>query len=305
METNKIIKNLYQEYPTTFTAIDFETAANRQICQIGMTVVSDGKIKNVISRLVRPYMNEYDPITSGIHGINALMTEECPDFRTVWEELSTLIEGPLVAHNASFDRAVLIVNTEFYGIDYDVPKFIDTHEIFPASIDVILDFLGVDDSMHHNAEFDSRICAELMLAANGFGSFADGIDPDDLMDYRSVYNETHSKHSGMFAAKRIPKQLREKDLDNCKDKDNIFYDKTIVITGDFHIFRQDLAKKIHDMGAKITTSISGRTDYVFVGENPGPSKLEKINNLLESGKSKIKVMDIGTLKQMNMFKYVG
>lgn len=302
MMTNFVTINSDVIYPTTFTAIDVETATREgSICQIGMTVVKDGKVDKVISRLVRPYMNEYDAFYTGIHGINAMMTRDCQDFLNVWGELAQIIEGPLVAHNArTFDYPVIRKNVELYDMDYELPEFMDTLDIYPAKLDVILDFLKVDRSMHHNAEFDSRICAELMLAANGLGSFADGIDPDDLMDYREEYKATHSKNSGMFAAKRIPKELREKDLDACSDKDNMFYDKRIVITGDFPIFRQDLAKKIHDMGARITSSISSMTDFVFVGENAGPSKMDKVSKLMSSG-NKIKMLTIDELKQMNMF----
>ena len=80
----------------------------------------------------------------------------------------------------------------------------------------------------------------------------------------------------------------------------MFYDKRIVITGDFPIFRQDLAKKVHDMGARITGSISALTDFVFVGENAGPSKMEKVSKLMASG-SKIKMVTINELKDMKMF----
>ena len=182
MMTNFVTINSDVIYPTTFTTIDVETATREgSICQIGMTIVKDGKVDKVISRLVRPYMNKYDAFYTGIHGINALMTRDCPDFLNVWGELAPMIEGPLVAHNArTFDYPVIRKNVELYDMDYELPEFMDTLDIYPAKLDVILDFLKVDKSMHHNAEFDSRICAELMLAANGLGSFADGIDPAEM-----------------------------------------------------------------------------------------------------------------------------
>ena len=299
---NQVITKTGMTYPKTFTAIDFEIATTkneRQICQIGMTIVQDGKITDVITEFVRPYMNQYDEICSGIHGINPLMTEDCPDFREVWDKVSQLIIGPLIAHNASFDRSVLTSNVDFYGMDYEVPKFKDTHDIFPGSIDLILDFLGMDSSMHHNAEFDSRICAELMLAANGLGSFADGIDPDDLISYKEQYKSKYSKSRGLYSAKEISKEFRIKNTEDCEDKSNIFFDKIVVITGDFPIFRNDLAEKIHSMGAKINQSISSKTDYVLVGINPGWSKMEKVEKLQQAN-GKIQIISLDMLKEMNI-----
>jgi len=59
----------------------------------------------------------------------------------------------------------------------------------------------------------------------------------------------------------------------------IFSGLTFVITGSLAGFTRDEAKDfIESRGGKVTGSVSGNTDYVIVGENPG-SKLEKARNL--------------------------
>ena len=56
--------------------------------------------------------------------------------------------------------------------------------------------------------------------------------------------------------------------------------KTFVVSGVFEIFsRDDLKKAIEDNGGKIGSSISSKTDYVVAGDNMGPAKLEKANQL--------------------------
>ena len=56
--------------------------------------------------------------------------------------------------------------------------------------------------------------------------------------------------------------------------------KTFVISGVFEKFsRDDLKKAIEDNGGKVGSSISTKTDYVVAGENMGPAKLEKANQL--------------------------
>ena len=56
--------------------------------------------------------------------------------------------------------------------------------------------------------------------------------------------------------------------------------KTFVVSGVFEIYsRDELKKAIEDNGGKVGSSISSKTDYVIAGDNMGPSKLEKANQL--------------------------
>ena len=61
---------------------------------------------------------------------------------------------------------------------------------------------------------------------------------------------------------------------------NKFEGKTFVVSGVFEKFsRDDLKKAIEDNGGKVGSSISAKTNYVIAGENMGPAKLEKANQL--------------------------
>jgi len=56
--------------------------------------------------------------------------------------------------------------------------------------------------------------------------------------------------------------------------------KTFVVSGVFEVFsRDDLKKTIEDNGGKVGSSISSKTDFVVAGDNMGPAKLEKANQL--------------------------
>jgi DNA ligase (NAD+) len=56
--------------------------------------------------------------------------------------------------------------------------------------------------------------------------------------------------------------------------------KTFVVSGVFSTFsRDDLKKTIEDNGGKVGSSISTKTNYVIAGDNMGPAKLEKANQL--------------------------
>ena len=55
--------------------------------------------------------------------------------------------------------------------------------------------------------------------------------------------------------------------------------KTIVITGTFENYtRDELSDKFRELGAKVTSSVSKKTDYLICGENAG-SKLDKAKSL--------------------------
>ncbi len=72
-------------------------------------------------------------------------------------------------------------------------------------------------------------------------------------------------------------KIIEKFNPNATDK---LLGKTFVVSGVFEIFsRDDLKKSIEDNGGKVGSSISSKTDYVIAGDNMGPAKLEKANQL--------------------------
>ncbi|RZJ68588.1 MAG: NAD-dependent DNA ligase LigA, partial [Flavobacterium sp.] len=56
--------------------------------------------------------------------------------------------------------------------------------------------------------------------------------------------------------------------------------KIFVVSGVFEKFsRDELKKAIEDNGGKVGSSISSKTNYVLAGDNMGPAKLEKANQL--------------------------
>lgn len=63
------------------------------------------------------------------------------------------------------------------------------------------------------------------------------------------------------------------------DESGMFFGKTVVITGTFHKYsRDELTEILKLKGAKVTSSVSKKTDFVLCGENAG-SKLQKAKDL--------------------------
>ncbi len=71
--------------------------------------------------------------------------------------------------------------------------------------------------------------------------------------------------------------LSEAQLENQSD---VFKGQTFVVSGVFESFsRTELKKLIEDHGGKVASSISSKTTYVVAGENMGPSKRTKADNV--------------------------
>ena len=55
--------------------------------------------------------------------------------------------------------------------------------------------------------------------------------------------------------------------------------KTFVLTGTLSISREEAKREIENLGGKVVNSVSGKTDFLVSGENPGTAKLQKAGEL--------------------------
>ena len=55
--------------------------------------------------------------------------------------------------------------------------------------------------------------------------------------------------------------------------------KTIVISGNFSVSRDEMKRLIETNGGKNSSSVSGKTTYLLAGTKPGPEKINKANEL--------------------------
>lgn len=253
-----------------FIAIDFETAtSSRYACQIGIVVVKDGNIVERISQLIQPPLNKYDDICINVHHITPEQTKNAPTFDILWPHIENYFHSPIiVAHNAQFDESVLYRNLEYYNImPLGLGRFVCTCDLYGhTSLSDLCQAFSMNCEGHHDALFDAECCAHFYL------NFLNGIQPD----FSLIHHPEKRKD------KILRGDILVKDLSNA-DPNNPFYDRKVVITGDFCIERKALAAKLKQMGADINTTISKKTHFVLIGENPGPSKMEKLEKLIHDG----------------------
>ncbi len=130
--------------------------------------------------------------------------------------------------------------------------------------------------------------ATAQLLADQFGSIDDildakretleqihGIGPAMAEDIYEFFHEKHNREAIRALVKagiRWPKPARVK-------KSSALAGKTFVLTGGLATMTRDEAKrKLQELGAKVSGSVSKKTDYVIVGEEPG-SKADKASEL--------------------------
>jgi DNA polymerase-3 subunit epsilon len=158
-----------------FLAIDFETAtyASDSACAVGLVRVSNGKIVAQKVALVKPPSRSF--AFTHVHGITWADVSASPTFGELWPDINPLFQGIdfLAAHNASFDRRVLVACCERYGITVPVTPFScsvklarQTWGIRPTNLANVCRHLDISLN-HHEALSDALACAKIFLSAAG------------------------------------------------------------------------------------------------------------------------------------------
>lgn len=283
-------------FPNSYTAIDFETATpDGMACQLGLVQVDNGKIVQECVYLIQPPENMYNRHNSHVHGLTPEDTESAPTFDKIWSVVSPFFEGKfIVAHNMSFDKAVLKKNLQFYGLPEPmVAGYGCTCEPFgKVPLYSAACYFGIGLCEHHDALSDARACALLVQEyKQRYGEFVR--IPRLEEEKQAVSSEKNRGLKEDEKQKRAVSARNKGWADSLEDiPDNHFKGKTVVITGELDSFpeRDELAAILKSLGARVTGSVSGKTSIVICGEGAGPTKLKQIEECRSRG-AVIEVLD--------------
>ncbi len=161
-----------ENVPTRYVVFDVETPNryNNRMSAIGISVVENGQIAEDFFSLVNPEQ-PFDPFNSALTGISEETVLDAPTFPEVWTQIEPLLSsGVLVAHNASFDIGVLRKCLEAYEIEWrPYVKGLCTvnmgRSLLPGishRLNDLCAYYGICLN-HHQADSDSRACAEILL----------------------------------------------------------------------------------------------------------------------------------------------
>ena len=127
-------------------------------------------------------------------------------------------------------------------------------------------------SKHFNGDWNSFYQA----VRNGF-------DFTSLTDFGEVADSSlkawFSNEKNIELVEKLVSYLNFEKIVTQEVKDNPFLDKTVVVTGTLLNYSRDgIKQKLETLGAKVTNSISKKTDFLIAGDKAG-SKLTKAQSL--------------------------
>lgn len=154
-------------------AFDVETpnSFNDRMSAIGIAVIENGRIRRTFYTLVNPETH-FDAFNIALTGISPQQVLSAPTFPQLWERIGAFMQsGLLLAHNAPFDMRVLACCLADYGIPCPpcLPYACTVQmgrRCYPQlpnhKLDTLCRALQIPLN-HHQADSDSRACAELLL----------------------------------------------------------------------------------------------------------------------------------------------
>lgn len=158
-------------------AIDFETSghAAHSACAVGLARIEGGRVSDVFYHLLRPPSSRV--LFTQIHGLTWAMLKDAPLFSELWAEMSAFLRGAqfLLAHNASFDRRVLLACCRAAGLPGPGLPFLCTLKGARRSLPLpskklnkVCEHFGIALN-HHHAASDAAACAEIYLRLRALG----------------------------------------------------------------------------------------------------------------------------------------
>jgi len=259
----------------SIVAIDFETATSDRdsACEIGLTLVDDGKITHSESWLIRPpCWPRFDYFNTRIHGITSKMVANEPTFDEVWSDIRPFFKGrTVVAHNAAFDIGVLRDMLKVYRVDIPDNPYLCTYrlarKVWPDlgkyGLKTMIQHLSLEGGRHHRAAYDSQACAEVLLHAMRLKQAA-SVEELSRMTDTSLRSIQQYGHDATTTAKReIPE-----GNPSLNKPGHAFYGKHMVFSGTLEsMSRAQAWQRVADIGARITDRIDEDTDILVLGQN--------------------------------------
>lgn len=277
----------------SFVALDIETATGNRssICEVGITIVEESKIKESKSWLIRPEGNVYWNRNINIHGITPSATQDKPSLSEIWNEILPYIENKtVVAHNTSFDMfaiadALTKNNIKLPTLEYFCSLRIAqrTFSLLKYSLLPLCNSLGIEFEQHHRAASDSEACAKVMLRcleelqASSFDELEQKIKIK-----RGSYKD--GLHNGQQSVAVSSKKKYNNTANTANfDPDNYFYEKEVLFTGEMRFGNREAMRALVDnVGGHSIDSFKKSVDILVEGT-------QTARNLNAEGKSRKQV----------------
>ena len=282
-------------------AYDVETANNKNvgsICAVGWAFLDNDRIIDHGYSLINPGCS-FSKMNTAIHGITADDVKDAPAFSEYWEAtLSQFMRKSIViAHNAGFDMSA----TEQALFNSSIPDpgitYIDSLQVAQAFFDSdsykLCDLAALAGHAYneHNAGEDALALVRVLEYLRDSNRLED-IASLLLRSGCSLMNTASNRYvPHKITLPSPPAAFRSHCSEDVTPVDGLFACMRFCITGDVPGYeRADVERIIMEHSGKPTGAVSGKTDYLIVGEFEGccagyvSGKMKKALELQEQGK---------------------
>ncbi len=208
------------------------------------------------------------------------MLTNAPSLENVLKDFFDFIgQSILIFHAKShFDINIIYDKAAEYGLTLN-NNFIDllnlSSTILPKingySSENLAEYFGIDYSNAHRALADCQIEFEI------YGNLKNLFVNNDI-DFKNIPQKDNNIPSKSISDNTSDKFIKHTELIGFN---NPFFEKKCVITGSFTHFKDNYRDVILDnlgVNTKGRGNVSGSTNFLITGSNPGYSKIEKANN---------------------------
>lgn len=289
MTTNKIEGN--------YLIFNIRSGGNThdRICELAYTIINNGEI-------YEKYFTEILPPPNPLYE-NDWQQEKyknCPNLKEVWREVEDVFNSAkhifafnLSTHKSNLEKSLAIYGLTLprnnyhclYNLSKEILDNIDNHTFLAICQELSIDaFQSKHESLAKAiAASEILLCLEQKTTDKNIASYILN-KPSKQESIGSYFQkQAHLKSSTTEFMDDFTSKLPFVTPNGAE----FFKSKNIVITGEFRRYpnRDELVSLISERGASTKTSISGKTNIVIIGTGAGPSKIQKIIELVEKGQS--------------------
>ena len=256
-----------------YVAIDVETANPdlASICQIGVVTFEAGKVTETWQTLINP-QHYFHSNNVSIHGIRERDVAAAPTIPQVYDQLSGLLSGQVVAHHSAFDRTAINKVCHKFELPEIACDWLDTVRVARRTwpdfasrgygLANVAQTLGISFK-HHAAHEDARAAGEILSHALAIT----GLNLTDLLS-RVRWPNNGSSVSAKTTSSRQG------------NPDGPLAGESIVFTGRLSINRQQAADLSAEAGCDVTSGVTKNTSLLVVGNQD----LSRLPGYEKSGK---------------------